>query len=362
MKIKKATQKYEAWLSRHLRLVQADLELKHQQMAADAFRFLRATFYRWCQLWSDICPEEAQAPVVLAVGDLHEENFGTWRDIEGRLVWGINDFDEACQSPYTIDLVRLATSAHLAITAEHLKIGVRDACQSILLGYEEALRRGGTPVVLGESHHWLRTLAVSEGRDPARYWEKMDALSTFRGRVPKSAVRGIERLMPEKGLRYRLAHRIAGLGSLGRQRFVALADWRGAKIAREAKALAPSAYHWARKGLLKGRPAKGILYEDALIKSVRSCDPFVHLRGRWIVRRLAPDCARVELTALPKERDESRLLFEMGFETANVHLGSRGAAKSVLRDLRSRGAHWLHDAACAMAKATVKDWDEWRSG
>jgi len=32
---------------------------------------------------------------VLAVGDLHVENFGTWRDAEGRLIWGVNDFDES---------------------------------------------------------------------------------------------------------------------------------------------------------------------------------------------------------------------------------------------------------------------------
>jgi Uncharacterized protein conserved in bacteria (DUF2252) len=357
MKIKKATQKYEAWLGRHMQVVRVDVELKHREMAADAFRFLRATFYRWCQLWPEVCPEEARAPRVLAVGDLHVENFGTWRDIEGRLVWGINDFDEACHCPYTIDLVRLATSAHLAIASDHLKIGEKDACQSILQGYQEALKRGGTPVVLGESHHWLRTLAISEARDPARYWERMDAFPTFKGRVPKSAVRAVEQLMPEKGLHYRVIHRVAGLGSLGRQRFVALADWRGGKIAREAKALAPSAYRWAHKG---GK-AKGILYEEALTKSIRSRDPFVHLRGRWIVRRLAPDCARVELAALPKERDESRLLFEMGFETANVHCGSHAAVKSIVRDLRGRGAHWLHEAACAMRKATLKDWDDWRS-
>ena len=35
--------------------------------------------------------------------------YGTWRDTEGRLVWGINDFDEAYPSPYTNDLVRLAS-------------------------------------------------------------------------------------------------------------------------------------------------------------------------------------------------------------------------------------------------------------
>jgi Uncharacterized protein conserved in bacteria (DUF2252) len=357
MNIKKATQKYEAWLGSHLRIVKPDLELKHREMAADAFRFLRGTFYRWCQVWPEVCPVESRAPKVLAVGDLHVENFGTWRDIEGRLVWGINDFDEACLCPYTIDLVRLATSAHLAIASDHLKIGVKDACQSILEGYQAALTRGGTPIVLGESHHWLRTLAISEARDPARYWERMDALPTFKGRVPKSAVRALEQLLPEKGLHYRVAHRVAGLGSLGRERFVALADWRGGKLAREAKALAPSAYRWA----CKRRNAKGILYEDVLTRAVRSRDPFVHLKGRWIVRRLAPDCARVELAALPKERDESRLLFEMGFETANIHLSSPEAAKSVFRDFRRRGSHWLHEAAAAMTKATLKDWDGWRA-
>ncbi len=51
---------------------------------------------------------------VLAVGDLHVENYGTWRDPEGRWVWGINDFDEAFPMAFTIDLVRLSTSTLFA--------------------------------------------------------------------------------------------------------------------------------------------------------------------------------------------------------------------------------------------------------
>ena len=63
---------------------------------------------------------------------------------------------------------------------------------------------------------------------------------------------------------------------------------------------------------------------------------------------------------MPKERDESRLLRAMGFETANVHLGTPGAAKVILRDLDKRPADWLHEAATAMVKATTADWREWR--
>ncbi len=97
-----------------MKIVEKDLHFKHEQMRTGPFPFLRATYYRWAQIWADVCPEAAAAPGVLAVGDLHVENFGTWRDIEGRLIWGINDFDEAWRMPYTNDLVRLATSALLA--------------------------------------------------------------------------------------------------------------------------------------------------------------------------------------------------------------------------------------------------------
>jgi Uncharacterized protein conserved in bacteria (DUF2252) len=357
MHIEKATEKYEAWLGKRIPLLKGDLNLKHKSMREAVFPFLRATFYRWSQLWPRVCPAAAKAPAVLAVGDLHVENFGTWRDIEGRLIWGINDFDEVNFMPYTIDLVRLATSAHLAIDAAHLTMEKKDACDSILKGYRDGLAAGGSVIVLGEHHHWLRELAISEARNPFKFWEKMQALPTWRRPVPKSALKALGHLMPEAGLKYRLAHRIAGLGSLGRERYVAITDWRGGKIAREAKALATSAYVWA----LDGKGKKNILYQDVLDRAVRCPDPFVQLRGGWVVRRLAPDCSRVELSSLPEERDELRLLYEMGWETANVHLGSKRAIKAVLSDLRKRPMGWLHEASQAMAKATMEDWKEWKA-
>ena len=61
---------------------------------------------------------------------------------------------------------------------------------------------------------------------------------------------------------------------------------------------------------------------------MRCPDPWVRLRGTWIVRRLAPDCSRIELSALPQQRDEIKLLHSMGLETANVHLGTAKARVS----------------------------------
>src|SRR5438445_13573571 len=94
MDICKATIKYEGWHGKQIPLIEADMDRKHSAMKQDVFSFLRATYYRWIQLWPEVCRSCDDAPQVLGVGDLHIENYGTWRDVEGRLVWGINDFDE----------------------------------------------------------------------------------------------------------------------------------------------------------------------------------------------------------------------------------------------------------------------------
>src|SRR5947209_3815812 len=125
-----ATAGYEAWLGQHLTILPDDLKTKHRAMRKDVFSFLRATFYRWAQVFPEVVPQVASAPRVLAVGDLHVENFGTWRDAEGRLVWGINDFDEGWRLPHTNDLVRLATSTLLSLCA----LRPKQACGAILAG------------------------------------------------------------------------------------------------------------------------------------------------------------------------------------------------------------------------------------
>jgi hypothetical protein len=356
MNVIKATRHFEEWLGHRTDLVRKDLRLKHTNMKAAVFPFLRATFYRWAQIWPKVCPDLANGPQVLAVGDLHVENFGTWRDVEGRLIWGVNDFDEAHPMSYANDLVRLAVSTHLASEAGHLPLKHKDICDAILEGYSESLRSGGMPFVLSENHDWLRQIAESELRDPVHFWAKMDALPTVKGDVPVSAIDALEHLMPARDLLYRLASRVAGLGSLGHARYVAIADWHGGRIAREAKALVSSACYWAKDH--QGPPE--ILYQTIISRAVRCIDPFVQLRGRWIVRRLSPHCSRIELATLKAPGKELRLLRAMGWETANIHLGTKIARKPILRHLQKQKAKWLHGATEEMLNAVRADWKMWR--
>ncbi len=354
MDVIKATAAYERWLRTRVAVVEADLRLKHEAMAADLFSFLRATFYRWVALWPETCPGLAGAPRLLAVGDLHVENFGTWRDHEGRLVWGLNDVDEASQMPYTVDLVRLATSAILARRAAHLSIKPRAACAAILDGYVTALKDGGSPFVLEEEHPGLRAWAMSAERDPERFWAKAAGFKP----VPTPArVRTLLKdSLPNRRLHVRVVHRVSGLGSLGRPRFVALAAWRGAMIAREAKACLPSAYDWAQ-----GRASPRLHGAALLEKAVRCPDPYFRISDGWLIRRLGPHCSRIELSWLPKKRDEARLLHAMGHETANLHLGTPAARTEVLRHVTTLPGDWLFTAARAMAKVTKADWKAWRA-
>jgi hypothetical protein len=76
------------------------------------------------------------------------------------------------------------------------------------------------------------------------------------------------------------------------------------------------------------------------------------------VRRLAPDCSRIELSALPKERDELRLLHAMGWETANIHLGTI-RPRVLLADLKKRPRGWLLKAAREMEKTVMADFEDY---
>jgi uncharacterized protein (DUF2252 family) len=142
----------------------------------EPFLFLRGTFYRWAQQWSSICSELCKAPQVLAVGDLHVNSFGTWRDLEGRLCWGVDDFDESYWLPYTNDLVRLATSVKIVADAEGLSIKVKAGCDAILEGYVQSLKEGGRPIVLAEREQKLGKLGV-DSFTANRFLEKTERLA-----------------------------------------------------------------------------------------------------------------------------------------------------------------------------------------
>jgi uncharacterized protein (DUF2252 family) len=95
----------------------AAFRVKFRKMAASAFAFYRGTA---CLFYHDLEAAPADGTFVddrtsrvWIHGDLHAENFGTYMDANGRLVFNVNDFDEAYVGPFTWDLKRFTASVAL---------------------------------------------------------------------------------------------------------------------------------------------------------------------------------------------------------------------------------------------------------
>ncbi|MEU8528056.1 MULTISPECIES: DUF2252 domain-containing protein [Streptomyces] len=95
----------------------AAFRVKFRKMAGSAFAFYRGTA---CLFYKDLEDEAETGPYVdertgrvWIHGDLHAENFGTYMDATGRLIFNVNDFDEAYVGPFTWDLKRLSASLAL---------------------------------------------------------------------------------------------------------------------------------------------------------------------------------------------------------------------------------------------------------
>ena len=85
---------------------------KFRKMAADPFAFYRGSA---CLFYADMASSEdpwadERTSRVWIQGDLHAENFGTYMDSAGRIVFDVNDFDEAYLGHVSWDLRRFAAS------------------------------------------------------------------------------------------------------------------------------------------------------------------------------------------------------------------------------------------------------------
>jgi len=288
-----ATRSYERWRASRIAVVAEDVEVKHEKLRASPFVMLRGTYYRFLQQFGTALRQLAGAPATIVAGDLHIENFGTWRDRDARLGWGINDLDEVDLLPYTVDLVRLATSAVLAVRASHLGLHPRAACEAIHAGWRERIERRSTePFVLAERHKHLYKLASEAIVAPARFERGLRALSPWDGQLPSAAARLLAEIVPWGGYTPELRRRVAGVGSLGSRRIVAIGELEGGAIVREAKQIPGPASMWLTPRRVRVRGLAGLLTDAKGM----AADPWRRQSGNWLAEA-------AELMAELTERD-----------------------------------------------------------
>jgi hypothetical protein len=374
-----ATAAYEDFLRQHISVVDKDLKKKHKDMHKDELAFFRATYYRWAQLFPKALPDMMKAPKINAVGDLHLENFGTFLSKEGRLVWGVNDFDESSRLPYTNDLVRLAASAVIGTKQKKSVLTEAEVCNSILDGYTKRMKKGiAKPFVLNErgeedeeGHNGVLKRIVEDAVQNCRSWYKdmapnLHHFGSINSLEPDAMHLLKDAAGPELAIeKMILKRRVAGLGSLGHQRIVAMepeiAEQKKVEgndcMAFELKETGPPAIAWLADKIA-GTGTTILQSQAYLINN----DPSRCFKGNWVIRRIAPNCIKLELKHLPMTKID-KILKKMGAETANIHItGVRTTEEreSIFKDLESRESGWLENACSVMANGLNKDWKDYK--
>lgn len=224
------------------------LAMKLARMRADPFGFLRGS----CHLFYRRLPQAgvlAKAPAVWVCGDLHLENFGSYKGDDRLAYFDVNDFDEAALAPCTWDLVRLLASVRLGLGALKLSAGeVERLCGIFVDAYAQALARGKARWLDRDtSEGVVRTLLTAiRARSRPQF---LDSRSHLKGRRRVLRIDGVHALPADDDQRQRVtafmegfaarqanpqffrvldvARRIAGTGSLGVDRYVILVRGRG---------------------------------------------------------------------------------------------------------------------------------------
>lgn len=223
------------------------LALKYQSMRQDAFAFLRGT----CHLFYEDFPAHSPldvAPPVWICGDLHLENFGTYKGNDRLVYFDINDFDEAALAPCTWDLARFLTS--ILVAAQSLNIDSTDSlalCQNFLTAYTNVLAKGKAGTVSRDTATGLvkellnslkqrkrkdflekRTQKVGKLRQLLLNEKARAIAQSQRDKIAVLMQRWAKKQENPKFFRLLdVAYRVTGTGSLGLARYVLLVEGNG---------------------------------------------------------------------------------------------------------------------------------------
>ncbi|TAK91917.1 MAG: DUF2252 domain-containing protein [Aquabacterium sp.] len=220
------------------------LQMKYSKMRSTPFAFLRGT----CHLFYEQLPLSGifkKAPLVWTCGDLHLENFGTYKGDNRLTYFDVNDFDEALLAPASWDIVRMLTSLHVG--ADSLGIKRKEAqelSQLFVNGYGQALAQGKAYWLERQTAHSLIKGLLNSLQDRQRldFLDNRTRMKNKRRSILIDGRRALPALSSERSDVIQLmnefaqpsffnvldvARRIAGTGSLGVERYAILVEGKG---------------------------------------------------------------------------------------------------------------------------------------
>jgi uncharacterized protein (DUF2252 family) len=345
------------------------LQLKLQKMRQSPFTFMRGS----CHLFFERLPTESvlrSAPLVWACGDLHLENFGSYKADDRLTHFDVNDFDEAALAPASWDLVRLLSSVDVALLEMGLKPKPMRALAAACLGaYVAALAKGkalwverdNAQGLVGELLNSLRARtrpAYLDSRAPRGRGKqstrqlRCDGSRALQAGAEQRAL--VTQFMQEFAKSQPnpaffkvldVARRIAGTGSLGLDRWVVLVEGKGSpdanylldlKEASPSCLLAPLKRHLKVKQPRWTTQAQRIVSVAERVQAVPMAfthDVLMNERS-FILRGLQPSEDRIALLQRQATSPEQlqALLGHLGALVAWGHLRASGRSGSANAD------------------------------
>jgi uncharacterized protein (DUF2252 family) len=118
------------------------VQLKYEAMADNAFRFYRGTCHLFYEDLSTVTTIPL-SPLTWICGDLHLENFGSYKGDNKLVYFDLNDFDESVLAPASYELMRMLTSIFIAFDALDIEpVKALKMAQLYLKSYSATLAKG----------------------------------------------------------------------------------------------------------------------------------------------------------------------------------------------------------------------------
>ena len=366
------------------------LKIKYQKMRSDPFGFLRGTCHLFYERLSAAKPLNSSLLVWLC-GDLHLENFGSYKGNNRLAYFDVNDFDEAALAPASWDLVRMLTS--VLVSAESLSISQSAAhtlCFVFLDNYAASLALGKAFWIESETAPGLIRELLERLRDRQRI-KFINSHTTVRDKTRVLKVDGKKALavsdaqriavtdfmasfaktqsQPEFFKVLDVARRIAGTGSLGIDRYAILVNGKGTPGGHYLLDLKESlascvAPHFAALQPKWRSEAHRIVEVQRRLQavSVALLQPVRFDGNAYVIRELQPAEDRFTLAGAPKTMGELKVAIgTMGQMIAWAQLRSAGREGSAIADeliafgLKKRWKEKLLAASEACAMQVAKD-------
>jgi uncharacterized protein (DUF2252 family) len=370
------------------------LAMKYANLRRDPFVFLRGS----CHRFYETLPRDKllrAAPLAWACGDLHLENFGSYKGDNRLVYFDINDFDEAALAPASWDVLRLLSSILVGEQVLHLKAGEAAAlCQRFLQHYAATLASGKARWIDRDLAQGLVGDLLGGLRERTRA-DFLDARTELHGKRRRIRIDGrkalpvtdkqrdkLTRFMAEfaatqenpRFFRLRdVARRIAGNGSLGLDRYVLLVEGRGSpdhNYLLDIKQALPSSLQpylsnpqprWASEAarvvaVQQRMQAIPMAFLHAVKLGKRAC----------VLRDLQPSEDRVALGAADHKRGQTAALIDTLAELlawAQLRSAGREGAASVDELIEfANGRKWplrMLDLAHQCAARVDSDWQDY---